>query len=470
MSALSRRSALVRLFGMPLLCRSAMSASERGKHLLLDPRVVGRTEGVRLALGPVVKDSANPLFGEDRLWEVRYDNLYANVLFDESERLFKCWYSPFIVDEVTSAVLRERWLSVPYKPGKREMGVCYAVSEDGIHWSKPDLGLIDFNGSRHNNLVARGPHGAGLCCDMHDADPRRRYKMFYRALRQMEGMFSADGLRWSAPVAFEKIQAQGDTHNNAFWAKELNRYVGITRLWHRERHQRLVGRTESPDFRNWTKAVEVLTALDTEPYRQTYAMPVFPYGSLYLGLLMMFNTDTDTVDCELARSLDTVRWERVCPGTPLIPRGPQAHDSSCIYAAAHPVVLRDEIRVYYGASNGTHTGWRDGFFCLARLRPDGFAGIETGDGTSGIVITNRLCCAGRELCVTADVNQGLIRAGVVGAPELAIGRCRPITRSATDAPLRWSGADLGPLHGKQIQIVFELRSAKLYSFRFGQVT
>ena len=33
----------------------------------------------------------------------------------------------------------------------------YAESDDGIHWEKPDLGLIEFEGSKHNNLIYGGP-------------------------------------------------------------------------------------------------------------------------------------------------------------------------------------------------------------------------------------------------------------------------------------------------------------------------
>ena len=29
----------------------------------------------------------------------------------------------------------------------------YAISKDGIHWEKPDLGLVEFNGTKHNNIV-----------------------------------------------------------------------------------------------------------------------------------------------------------------------------------------------------------------------------------------------------------------------------------------------------------------------------
>ena len=52
------------------------------------------------------------------------------------------------------------------------MGICYATSRDGISWDKPELGLVDYEGSTANNIVWRGggntkeqwggPHGTGI--------------------------------------------------------------------------------------------------------------------------------------------------------------------------------------------------------------------------------------------------------------------------------------------------------------------
>lgn len=64
-----------------------MRTPSDAKYLLLDSRIIDVAEGVRLTLGEVEKDEANPLFVEDRPWEVRFDNLYANVTFDETDGL-----------------------------------------------------------------------------------------------------------------------------------------------------------------------------------------------------------------------------------------------------------------------------------------------------------------------------------------------------------------------------------------------
>jgi len=37
---------------------------------------------------------------------------------------------------------------------------CYAESKDGIHWTKPELGLIEFKGSKQNNIILAGAQEA----------------------------------------------------------------------------------------------------------------------------------------------------------------------------------------------------------------------------------------------------------------------------------------------------------------------
>jgi arylsulfatase A len=74
----------------------------QNRYLLLDPGIVKATENVSLELGEVIKDSGNPLFGEEywadppKKWEARFDNLYPNVIFDDEDKLFKIWYKSFV--------------------------------------------------------------------------------------------------------------------------------------------------------------------------------------------------------------------------------------------------------------------------------------------------------------------------------------------------------------------------------------
>jgi len=454
-------------------------ATKRNKFLVLDSRIIDKTTGARLTLGEVKKSEHNPLFTEDKPWEPRFDNVYANVIYDEEDNLYKCWYSPFIIDERTTSTPPEKRNpeSLSYmdvRPNKREMGVCYAISKDGINWEKPELGLVEFNGSKKNNILLRGeqfkgvfsgPHGAGVFKDYHEQDPAKRYKMFFKA-NKMAVAFSPDGLRWDQWVSCPQIKARGDTHNNAFWAPGLKKYIGITRLWN---HGRLVGRTESPDFVNWTKSQVVLEGL--KPHLQPHDMIGFAYCSIYIGLVGLFNTDkkVDRQHVELAWSPDTVKWHRVNPGTPLIPNSENKgdYDWGCIFASA-PVFMENEIQIYYGGNNGNFFSWRDGFLCLAMLRPDGFAGYEpTSAEIPAIIVTKPLICQGRMLCITADVKDGgYIRVTMLDEDDEKLASSELVSNSVTDGQVEWiENLDWADISDKKIRLKFELQNAKIYAFQ-----
>jgi len=104
----------------------------------------------------------------------------------------------------------------PYWKGKaptvRMERLLLAKSKDGQHWTKPKLGLVNYNGSTANNLVkfTGNPEpdtflAAGII--FYDADetvPGKRFKMIWENQGMNKALhagclasFSADGLTWS---------------------------------------------------------------------------------------------------------------------------------------------------------------------------------------------------------------------------------------------------------------------------------
>ncbi len=59
-----------------LVATVCWEASASEKILLLDSRVIDRVENAVLRVGKVQKHPSNSLFGEDKPWEVRVDNMY----------------------------------------------------------------------------------------------------------------------------------------------------------------------------------------------------------------------------------------------------------------------------------------------------------------------------------------------------------------------------------------------------------
>ncbi|MDE0504436.1 MAG: hypothetical protein OXI86_10180, partial [Candidatus Poribacteria bacterium] len=138
-----------------------------------------------------------------------------------------------------------------------------------------------------------------------------------------------------------------------------------------------------------------------------------------------------------------------------------------VYPAANPVFLDEEIRLYYGASDGPHSGWRLGSFCLATLRPDGFAGYEPISADVPAVIKTRPVSGYfASLRITADVREGgSVRAAVVDEHGVPIVEGEPIHNSVTESSVAWSaGWDPTAVMGTNVRFRFELHNAKLYSF------
>ncbi len=439
---------------------SLESGKSRTTHLLLDSRIIDTAENARLTLGSVTKHPGNPLFGEDKPWEQRYDNMYASVIYDREEKQYKLWYNPFIKDASAKGMTLKERHTTPYRHPRRENGICYAFSIDGLKWHKPDLHLIDYENSKKNNLVLCGSHGPGVFRDPNARDPKQRYVMFHAGdlLR-----FSPDGLTWSDALKCKGIDSKGDTHNNMLFVPELNRYAAFVRL--REKGERLVGRSESGgnDLNSctWTKAIEVLR---NNRSNQTYSMPVFRYADLYFGLVAVFRTREDRVHTELAWSPDTITWHRIAPGTPFIGNAAKegGYDWGCVYAADDPVIREDEIRIYYLGSNGKHTSWREGFFCLATLRPDRWAGYEQVDELKpGVITTHPFLYTGKPIFLTADVQEGgSVKAAVLYRNGRRLTSSRLVQSTVTNTKLNFANA----VEAGIIRFRFEINKAKVYSF------
>ena len=409
--------------------------------------------------------------------------MFTPTFYDSEDKLYKCWYNPFIIDErVTHTPPEKRHPDfgnyMDVKPNRREMGLCYAFSTDGISWKKPELGLLAFDGSKQNNIVMRRVNGAGVFKDARETDPSRRYKMFFCGEPQMTVAFSPDGLHWGEPVPIPEVEAHG-THPNAFWAEALGKYIGFTRQ--HAGSVRLVTRTESPDFVEWTPDETVLVG--SSPLLQAHDMIVFPTCGIYIGLLgIMVYPEDSNIDVkqhvELAWSVDTVQWHRIAEGTPFIGHTPAEterygalpYDWGTIFPSA-PIFFDDEIRIYYGAGDGYFFNWRDGYLALATLRPHGWAGYEPVNTDTPAVITTPplpidTSCVG----ITADIwDSGSVRVTILDKARNERAISRPLRTTVTDAQVEWeTGQGLADLSRDPIRLRFQFHNAKLYAFQLWQ--
>ena len=152
-----------------------------------------------------------------------------------------------------------------YRGGWGGKVYCYAESKDGVHWTKPDLGLFEFRGSTTNNIFLMG-EGTEAFAPFKDLNPRcepdARYKAVAVHCRNSNGagpapFKSSDAIHWSR-IGDKSIVTKGhfDSQNLAFWDAFRNRYVEFHR-WYElypgcEMEVRDIMTATSPDFVNWT--------------------------------------------------------------------------------------------------------------------------------------------------------------------------------------------------------------------------
>ena len=118
--------------------------------------------------------------------------------------------------------------------------------------------------------------------------------------------------------------------------------------------------------------------------------------------------------------------------------------------------------LYYGGSDWLHFVWRNGFLCLATLRPDGFAGyVPENKNLEGVIETKLISYKGGQLKLTADVeNGGSIKVSVLNDDGEQIAISKSITNTITDENLQLDNE----IEEEYISLNIEIIKAKVYSF------
>ena len=459
------------------------------RHLFLDLREVTRLERLHRRVHQAERHPENPILRCEHSWEDRV-SLYGTVLWDPAAEVFKMWY--------LTGPARERFVQVR---GRRALGnitlLGYATSEDGIHWEKPILGQLDYEGSRENNLIDVGRtncEGFAVLYDERDPDPERRYKGFYwehggiDTFREWEGgrliwgegegdgmwmSFSADGVRWTNCAENPVIGMGSDTTQSLVWDANLEKYVVFGRMGAGGRR---VGRAVSEDGVHFSAPERVLAPDEwDEEGTQFYGMPLDLYEGLYLGMVWVYREGLDgTIDTALAVSRDGIGWERVLDRQTFLPLGEPGSWEDGMARISQCFVVRDEqVYLYYGGVQGAHTGRKfkeverihKPELGLATIRRDGFVSVEAGE-EEGVLLTKPLAIEGDELHVNADVRGQLIAEVTDGLGMTLPGySAHPISKDRTDAVVRFD-RPLVALAGQKARLRFRLREANLYSYWF----
>ena len=206
------------------------------------------------------------------------------------------WESP--VSACPTVILDGGLYRLWYRAGAdNDQRAAYAESEDGIHWTRPVMGLVEFDGSKDNNILLDGSVAKQMAV-FKDANPStpdgRRYKAISRIRHWdgerdgIRGHYSADGLAWNILDKDPVLTAPDDgtrpifdSHNVAFWDSVRGHYAMYMRSWiqdpdsYQGKGFRSIRRSTSDDFTDWTPPKQI--DLGDSPREHLYTNACTPY-------------------------------------------------------------------------------------------------------------------------------------------------------------------------------------------------
>lgn len=262
--------------------------------------------------------------------------------------------------------------------------VCYATSSDGVTWTKPDLGLVEFAGSRHNNIVAfeteREPTSCSVLHDPDDPDPSRRFKMINEAHPYyIMAAFSPDGLHWTEGPNNPILKHNAVEPTGLI--KQGGRYL-LNGQGGNVGTKRALVTFVSYDFDHWSDAVVLGFRRDQPPHRQIagchageqvhLGAGLWDRGNVVLGIYGMWHGESNdrrfvSMDLGLLVSNDGLHFSEPIPDFRFIP-GYEIDRSDdfafpCLEQGQGFANVGDESLIWYA-------NWRGGDLNVARFPRD----------------------------------------------------------------------------------------------------
>ena len=490
---------------------------KKHRQLFLDDHVVWRTHGIQRSLhqpercGPVIR--ADQYRGETNVASLSVPQ------WNSEKQLWEWWY---------------------WADGRDGSVSRFVTSQDGLHWDEPSVGVYEWQGDKKNN-VAAPPGGEPLyhvIRDEEEENPEWRYKALFNSGPRKPAV-SADGLNWTM-LDVPAIPSQDTSHFT--YDETTAQYVATVKQstkWGRSvwlstceefgqfSEPKLILTTDEIDWENCRQrrreiienpAYITPAVIDHGDYiAELYMMSILPYEGIYIGLPLIFNpfgaippphmNFSRINQTELAVSRDLQNWERVADRAVFLPVQPwdgKTYDTNQVSACGRPVILEDEIWVYYIGNRlpgnremyAKHNANRELFrlnvdpgvfddssaLLLAKLPRDRFVSMDA--EKVGWIITEPFIWKGEELFVNADARWGEIHAeimdperlpenpqGSVGPDTLGAirgfvthrGETEPMSGDHLRHRLNWK-EDARPPRDRPVQIRFIIRQARLYSF------
>lgn len=438
--------------------------------MFVDDWLIEEQHQVRLQMTPPERKEIVLTFEEE--WEGVH-SIYVSVLQDN--RKIRLYYRGNSVTDHSE-----------------EQVTCYAESEDGIHFTKPNLGIIDSAGSTNNNIVLKGKIAHNFA-PFYDQSPHvlpiERYKAVggvgssQQTINNQATLYalaSEDGIHWRM-MQEEPVMADGafDSQNIAFWDRNIRAYRCYNRYF-TDQQIRGIQSAISNDFIHWgPQQVHLYGAgIPLEHFYTNATIPCPGAEHIYLSFPMRLVLNRKKVlqhhvdgvsDAIFMTSRDGIRWDRTFMEAWLRPGLEQRNWTDRNNAVAYGCAETGEHEISFYVTEQ----YRWPSVCLRRVtvRKHGFASVHAGYA-EGSFTTRPLIFSGQQLLLNYSTSAiGFIQVEIADSEGrvidgMSFDDMEPLYGDEIEGAVIWkSGRQLGELEGQPVRIRFRVQDADLYAMR-----
>jgi len=382
------------------------------------------------------------------------------------------------------------------------------ISDDGINFTRPDLGVIEDAGSKHNNLIfTHLPCWGRFFKDTNpNARPEERFKFTgWIAQRGIYLYLSPDGIHWRRNETCMLPLVSGGGCET-FWDDQRGVYVNLLKR---------DGSFNTGDYPAYGRGATLFQTRQVtkawpfnvvpNPYFEGWPYPAVTGEGITVMGPDLFDPDKGQVfrtrarkyvwapdtyvaflarnsRTELAVSRDGINWHIYGrdEDKPYLPRRMILDDKNRSLGWIQDGLIRrgDQIWQYMNCSGGNVVRFSQ--------RLDGFVSLDAGE-QQGVIITRPFIFEGKKLKLNVDAARGSVKVAVLSLTGkeisgyntsltnpprkdircFSIRHCDPITSDSVGHVVTWRGSpDLGNLAGQVVRLRFEMQNAKLYAFGF----
>jgi len=464
------------------------------KQLLIDDFVIDNMTNLKRQLHPFEKHPRNPVFHAQVPWEEGWaDPFMSTVIYDRDQRCFKMWY----------------------RCGPRHSLKGYAVSEDGVHWQRPDVAASPWQQfERHNLLGFEGriatwkKPGNNVLFDPKAEGTERFLSLFYQPpTRDYAVSRSADGVTWQQPESLRRaygdvVSLVRDPANKQFlfFPKYMRQHEGFVR---RSFAATTLNELNGPftakfpflaghrdDARVANDASRAYGSLLPETLRlpefhsEIYSVTAIPYEGTVVALYDLWpviGNREGPLDMPMKVTRDMRTWHDVDYPRRALSIGRFGEwDSGMVYGGNTMLVVDDQIRLYYlGANMGhctrilpTTKPYHNLGVGLATLRLDGFASLRPNGKPAGEFVTKPLQIQGTRLQVNARCHAGgwikveLLDSAGKSLPGFRLDECEAFDGDSLRHTITWRGTPQVKNVTSPIRVRVQMHNADVYAFQF----